>query len=184
MKFPSVPFVYVVAKGGILRPIANEALAATLYGPNWNKNVEDISEAFYSNYSFGDELADATSYNPSTAQTSVNFPSDTLAIIGYTESSLGALPVCTTPPSMQSATIPQGFQFHTDLFYSVSTGADVKYLQSLLSSLGFLKLSDVTVAGTYDTATATAVRAFQKIHGITQTGNVGPVTRAALNALF
>ncbi|MBU4315144.1 Ig-like domain-containing protein [Patescibacteria group bacterium] len=56
VKFPSVNKVYVVDAEGSLRWITSEQLAQALYGDEWNKFVIDVSEAFYSSYTFGNTL--------------------------------------------------------------------------------------------------------------------------------
>jgi hypothetical protein len=60
VKFPSVNKVYVVDGNGNLRWIASEDLAILLYGTTWNKFVLDISEAFYTSYTFGNDLLSIT----------------------------------------------------------------------------------------------------------------------------
>jgi hypothetical protein len=56
-------------------------------------------------------------------------------------------------------------------------GSDVKALQMYLIQEGYLQ-GEAT--GYYGKMTVAAVRAYQKVKGITQTGNVGPATREAL----
>ncbi|MBU1033011.1 MAG: Ig-like domain-containing protein [Patescibacteria group bacterium] len=63
VKFTTDPKVYAVAKGGVLRWVKTETVAINMYGATWNKQIDDISDAFYINYSFGSEIADATGYN-------------------------------------------------------------------------------------------------------------------------
>ncbi|MEI7741729.1 MAG: hypothetical protein WCJ29_04450, partial [bacterium] len=53
VKIQSDPKVYAIAKGGLLRPIADEATARALYGANWNKMIDDVSDAFFVNYTMG-----------------------------------------------------------------------------------------------------------------------------------
>ncbi len=53
VKIVSDPKVYVIAHGGVLRPIASEAVASCLYGSTWNKQIDDIADAFFTNYSVG-----------------------------------------------------------------------------------------------------------------------------------
>jgi hypothetical protein len=65
VKFTTLNNVYAVAKGGTLRWIKSEAAAAALYGADWNKKVDDISDAFYLNYTFGADIAAAGDYSPS-----------------------------------------------------------------------------------------------------------------------
>lgn len=79
IKFPSVNKVYAVSRGGVLHWITTEALAETLYGPHgindyppgvaWNQKVDDVAEAFYTNYVVGSDIHMAvdtlhTDYNP------------------------------------------------------------------------------------------------------------------------
>jgi subtilisin family serine protease len=56
LKIQSDPRVYVVARGGVLRPVANEAQAELLYGKDWAKKVFDLSDAFFVNYRLGESL--------------------------------------------------------------------------------------------------------------------------------
>jgi hypothetical protein len=56
IKIQSDPKVYVVDHGGTLRWIASPDIAKALYGINWSKNVEDVSDAFFINYKVGDSV--------------------------------------------------------------------------------------------------------------------------------
>ncbi len=78
VKFATDPKVYAVAKNGLLRWIKSEATAVSLYGTNWNSLIDDISDAFYTNYQFGTDINAPADYNPGVARASVNFPSDSL----------------------------------------------------------------------------------------------------------
>lgn len=64
VKFLSVNTVYAVSQGGTLREISSESMASALYGTSWNTKVDDISDAFYSNYVFGDEINSSKDYSP------------------------------------------------------------------------------------------------------------------------
>lgn len=59
-----------------------------------------------------------------------------------------------------------------------SSGTEVLELQKRLKSEGYLT---ATPNGNYGPATVAAVKAYQKAKGLSQLGNVGPATRAALN---
>ncbi len=59
VKIPSIPKVYAVEPGGILRWITDESVAKDLYGANWSKRVDDVSEAFFVNYKEGEPLRTA-----------------------------------------------------------------------------------------------------------------------------
>jgi hypothetical protein len=56
VKIESLPNVYAVEKGGVLRWIKSPDVAQTLYGDGWKKKVDDISDAFFGNYTFGDDI--------------------------------------------------------------------------------------------------------------------------------
>lgn len=64
VKFTTDPKVYAVARGGILRWVASEELARTLYAESWNQNIDDIPDAFYTNYTFGDDIASDSDFSP------------------------------------------------------------------------------------------------------------------------
>jgi len=71
VKFQSVPTVYAVEAKGVLRPLASEEIAATLYGSDWNKKVDDISDVFLGNYSFGPRIQSPNDFNVLTTIASV-----------------------------------------------------------------------------------------------------------------
>lgn len=64
VKFQTDPKVYVVTRGGILRWVGSEEVAQALYGEDWNQTIDDISDAFFSNYQFGNDVISASDYNP------------------------------------------------------------------------------------------------------------------------
>jgi len=64
VKFLTDPKLYAVGLGGELRWIASESAAAALYGPEWNKRADDISDAFYTDYRFGLPIASAADFSP------------------------------------------------------------------------------------------------------------------------
>lgn len=70
VKFQSVRTVYAVEARGVLRAIASEEVASALYGADWNQQIDDISDAFYGNYDFGEPIATAEDYDVEAAQAS------------------------------------------------------------------------------------------------------------------
>jgi len=72
VKFQTSPTVYVVEKGGVLRAIGSEQIASELYGPTWNKQIDDISDAFFGNYTFGTKIVQSSQYNPQSTEASVD----------------------------------------------------------------------------------------------------------------
>ncbi|MBI2475244.1 hypothetical protein HYV69_02335 [Candidatus Uhrbacteria bacterium] len=71
VKFQTVPTVYTVSKKGELRAIASEQIATELYGSTWNKQIDDISDAFVGNYTFGLKINSTSDYDVATEKTSV-----------------------------------------------------------------------------------------------------------------
>lgn len=59
VKFQTDPKTYMVSRGGVLRWAMTEAVARGWFGPNWNRNVDDINEAFYTNYTFGEAIGNS-----------------------------------------------------------------------------------------------------------------------------
>jgi hypothetical protein len=59
VKIESIPNVYAIEKGGVLRWVKSPEIAASLYGTNWAKKVDDISDAFFLDYSLGEDIATA-----------------------------------------------------------------------------------------------------------------------------
>lgn len=66
VKFTSVNSVYVVARGAVLRWVSTEAVATALYGADWNTKIDDVSDVFYTNYTFGTQISAASDFNPTT----------------------------------------------------------------------------------------------------------------------
>ncbi|MCI0479134.1 hypothetical protein L0Y59_01175, partial [Candidatus Uhrbacteria bacterium] len=63
VKFASVPMVYAIAKGGELRWVKTEEDAKAMYGEDWNRNVDDISEAFFMDYRYGDDITPSAPFD-------------------------------------------------------------------------------------------------------------------------
>jgi hypothetical protein len=71
IKFPSVNTVYAVQQFGILRPIGGEEVAVALYGADWNQKIDDVSEAFFGNYTIYGYINSEHDYNVDRSRTSV-----------------------------------------------------------------------------------------------------------------
>jgi hypothetical protein len=63
LKIPSAPAVYAVEAGGELRPLTSETAASSIYGTDWNKQVDDLPEAFVTDYRFGTDINSAADYS-------------------------------------------------------------------------------------------------------------------------
>ncbi|HTK05412.1 MAG TPA: peptidoglycan DD-metalloendopeptidase family protein [Candidatus Eisenbacteria bacterium] len=59
VKIQSDPRVFAVDHGGTLRWIASPDIAAALYGADWAKKVDDVSDAFFINYKSGEPINSA-----------------------------------------------------------------------------------------------------------------------------
>lgn len=64
VKFVSVNTVYAVGEEGELRAIGSEETAEDIFGSDWNQQIDDISDAFFGNYDFGDDIDDEDDYDP------------------------------------------------------------------------------------------------------------------------
>ncbi|MBD3281842.1 hypothetical protein GF391_03790 [Candidatus Uhrbacteria bacterium] len=72
VKITTDPTVYVVDVGGVLRPIASEQIAETLYNINWNQQIDDIPDAFFINYTMGSDIDAAAEFKPADVANSVS----------------------------------------------------------------------------------------------------------------
>lgn len=72
VKFQSVKTVYTVSAQGVLRAIASEDIATDLYGTDWNQQIDDISDAFFGNYDFGEDIESVDDYDVEAEQDSVD----------------------------------------------------------------------------------------------------------------
>lgn len=70
VKITTDPKVYVVDQGGVLRHVATEQLAQTLYGLSWKNQIDDVPDAFFVNYRVGTAIQTASDYNPANVMTS------------------------------------------------------------------------------------------------------------------
>jgi plastocyanin len=64
IKIESDPRTYAVEEGGTLRHVTSEEVAIALYGSNWNKQIDDVPDGFFPNYTIGDPIEDARDYYP------------------------------------------------------------------------------------------------------------------------
>ncbi|MDD2785562.1 MAG: hypothetical protein PHS79_01560 [Patescibacteria group bacterium] len=64
IKFTTDPKVYAVDAHGVLNWVKTEEVANSLYGDTWNTKIDDMSDAFFGNYTFGTEISSSASFNP------------------------------------------------------------------------------------------------------------------------
>lgn len=91
-----------------------------------------------------------------------------------------------SPPATPSTTktpsppAPSGAPTFSGEFGLGAKGADVITLQSFLEAKGLLTIPKGIAKGYFGALTKKALQAYQKSHGINQTGYLGPKTRAAI----
>lgn len=56
VKIQTDPKVYAVDRGGVLRWVASDTIAASMYGPAWKNNIDDVSSVFFLNYQIGEPI--------------------------------------------------------------------------------------------------------------------------------
>lgn len=64
IKIFSDPAVYAIAHGGVIRRFANESAPIALFGTGWTRLLDDLPDAFFSNYRPGMDISTATDYDP------------------------------------------------------------------------------------------------------------------------
>ncbi|MFA6522079.1 MAG: hypothetical protein WCT24_00605 [Patescibacteria group bacterium] len=92
VKLITVPKVYVVERGSILRWVTTESLASNLYGAAWNTKIDDLPDTFYPHYSIGSDITSTAQYDP-TGQKNSTPTIDT--DLGYTDP-VGTIPTAPT----------------------------------------------------------------------------------------
>lgn len=83
VKITTDPKVYAVDVNGSLRWVTTEAMAVGLYGNDWAKNVHDIPDAFFVDYSIGKSITMSSDFNPSTVMASK--PTISSSVVSSTE---------------------------------------------------------------------------------------------------
>jgi hypothetical protein len=78
VKFVTLPNVYAVDVGGVLRWVKSEQIATELYGATWNKQIDDINDAFFTNYTFGTDIGGLVDFNPELVESTMAYPSDSM----------------------------------------------------------------------------------------------------------
>lgn len=87
-------------------------------------------------------------------------------------------PTASTPSTSAPTTSLSVYKFNIPLYRGIRN-KDVAELQKILIAKNFL-VSEPT--GYFGALTESAVRSYQKANGISQTGTIGPLTRASLNS--
>lgn len=78
IKLQTVPKVYAIGRGGVLRWVQSEELARSLYGADWNKKIDDVSDALFTDYMEGSVISSASDFSPSGETASVSLIDDNM----------------------------------------------------------------------------------------------------------
>lgn len=68
IKINSDPKTYAVDAGGTLRHVTSEAVAIALYGSTWNKQIDDVPDGFFTNYTMGTPITNASQFVPASVR--------------------------------------------------------------------------------------------------------------------
>lgn len=191
VKFTTDAKVYLITQNAELRAIPDEAFAATLFGANWNKLVDDISDAFYLDYTFGKALSANDTISLEKLLSDALLPSDSLRIVGYTRPNGITKQTCAPPKTDTTSTptntfkkpssIPATFRFTTELSISSPSSIEIKYLQLMLTAFGSDIYPEGKITGNFGPATEAAVKRLQQKNTLPITGTLTPATRDVLN---
>lgn len=64
LKIDTDPKVYAVTRGGTLRWIKSDEAATALFGENWKTQVDDLPDAFFTNYTLGTDITSKNDFSP------------------------------------------------------------------------------------------------------------------------
>ncbi|MCC7357741.1 peptidoglycan-binding protein [Candidatus Uhrbacteria bacterium] len=195
VKFTTDTKVYLVTQFSELRAIPDEKFAAKLFGSNWNKLVDDISDAFYLDYTFGKPFSENENISLESILASSLIPSDDLRITGYTRPAGLNKQICTankeepvasntTNAFKRPSSIPKTFIFKNELSISSASSIEIRYLQTLLIALGKEIYPEARVTGNFGPATEQAIKTLQSNNKIPVTGILNSATRNILNDLL
>lgn len=97
IKINSDPKVYAVGSNGALHWVATEAVATSLYGATWNKQIDDVPDGFFSNYSSGFDLVSTALYNKNAMLATASINADkglqSAVVFSMTDSGYGSVDV-------------------------------------------------------------------------------------------
>lgn len=98
VKIETDPKVYALGKGGVLRWIATEEVARALYGANWARQIDDLPDEFFTNYTVGSPINNLSDFVPSAERavvSSINI-----------DKNLAVVPLATPQPTPTPAPAP------------------------------------------------------------------------------
>ncbi|MBN1584816.1 hypothetical protein JW899_00400 [Candidatus Uhrbacteria bacterium] len=91
VKITTDPKVYAVDANGTLRWVTSEAAATAIYGSSWNQMIDDVSDAFFTNYRIGSDVHAASDFVPATASAAATSINVDKGLSGFADGSLTAM---------------------------------------------------------------------------------------------
>jgi plastocyanin len=67
IKINTDPRTYMPAADGTLRHVTTEAVAIAYFGADWNTYIDDLADGFFTNYTIGDPINDASEFDMAAA---------------------------------------------------------------------------------------------------------------------
>ncbi len=68
IKITSSPTTYAIGSNGTLHWVKTAEIAEALYGSTWNRQIDDLPDGFYGNYTVGTSIDTASSFDPDAEQ--------------------------------------------------------------------------------------------------------------------
>lgn len=152
LKIVSDPKTYAIAHGGVLRHVPSEACAVTLYGSAWNTMIDDVSDAFFTNYSVGAAInASCSDYDKNaemSSSQSINADKN-LSTSGVS----GTASVSKASDSPAGATLPKGAMGVNFLKFNLSNNGSAMTVDSVtLRRTGPGATTDISAVYLYEGA--------------------------------
>ncbi len=142
VKIQSDPKVYAVSQNGTLHWVSTESVASCLYGSDWSTKVNDVSDAFFVNYTIGSEITDCADYDPDAAKAD----SSTINVDkGLAEDAAGDITASLAADNPAGATLPLNATNVEVLKFNLSGTGTVNSLTFVSEGVG----NAADVAGAY-----------------------------------
>src|SRR5690349_4577255 len=151
IKIQTDPKVYAVAHGGVLRHVPSEACAITLYGTNWNHGfVQDVSDAFFTNYTVGTPInAACTDYNKTAEMSSSQTINQDKGLSTGGVSGTASVSLASDNPA--GATLPKGAMGVNFLKFNLANSGSAMVVDSItLRRVGPGSTSDIAAVYLYE----------------------------------
>lgn len=125
VKINTDPKTYAVDLNGTLRHVTSEAVAVALYGSSWNKEIDDVADGFFPNYTIGEPIMSSSEYNSVTVEASVSTINADKELMGSVDVYINSTGYS---PSTVTVNPNQGVRFtNNDTAKHSATGEDLSW---------------------------------------------------------